>query len=313
MEWQTKITPDSNGLSISHADKILSLGSCFAENMGQYFLRYGFSSQINPFGILFNPVSIANSLFRVLRNEEIREPDLIFHDGLWHSHLHHGSFSQENKEDCLKACNDAITSSHSFLKQTDILVLTFGTSFVYHTREGVAVANCHKIPATEFTKHLYNVDEIVSLYETLIPALRAHNPKLKILFTVSPVRHWKDGYRENQLSKSILHLAVDKLQSLFSFVYYFPSYEIVIDELRDYRFYAEDMLHLTKTTVDYIWKQFSETYFSSETRAIISDVEKFRKMEEHRPLNRNSEQEHCLKVTTKRELLLKTYPFLELQ
>lgn len=311
MEWQTKILPRKD-FELSYEDKILFIGSCFAENMGQKFSRYGFSSLVNPFGILFNPISIANCLERSVENEPISEKELVFHNGLWHSYLHHGVFSRKEKEDCLDECNKSISSTHSFLEETNVLIITFGTAFVYHTKEGMAVANCHKIPGTEFTKRLSTVEEIADCYKKFITDIRKVNPEIKILFTVSPIRHWKDGYRENQVSKSTLHLAIQELESRFPFVHYFPSFEIVMDELRDYRFYAEDMQHLTKTTVDYIWERFSETYFSPKTSTIISSVEKYRRMEEHRPINKDFEQEHLRNLNSLKENLLSEYPFLKI-
>lgn len=311
MEWQTKISIAKNNYDITHNDRILFMGSCFAENIGQKFIRYGFSSFVNPFGILFNPVSIAKCLENALTNTPLNNNDVVFHNNLWHSFLHHGAFSRDSKESCIDACNESIFQAHEFLKKTDYLILTFGTSFVY-LKKGVPVANCHKIPGKEFVKKLYEVEEIVLLYKSLINNLLAFNPGLKIIFTISPVRHWKDGYRENQLSKSVLHLAVNEIQKLYPSFQYFPSYEIVMDELRDYRFYAEDMLHPSPATVDYIWQKFSEAYFSSNTNTIIEDVKKYRILENHRPLNEYLSKEHFEKVKNYKFELLKKYPFLKL-
>ena len=311
MEWQTKISPKKE-IEFSYTDNILFIGSCFAENMGEKFVRYGFSSLVNPFGILFNPISIANCLDRCLKNQPITDEELVFHHNLWHSYLHHGDFSRTEKECCINDCNESIVSTNSFLENTNVLIITLGTAFVYYTKNGIPVANCHKIPNTEFAKKLCKVEEIVSCYKKLIDDVLKINPEIKILFTVSPVRHWKDGYRENQVSKSTLHLAIQELEEAFPFVYYFPSYEIVMDELRDYRFYAEDMLHLTKIAIDYIWEKFSDTYFSQETNAIISDMEKYRKMEEHRSINKEFEENHLKNLAVLKDNLLKKYPFLKI-
>lgn len=266
----------------------LFMGSCFTENVGNLMAALKYPSDINPFGILYNPQSVANGLEILLENKHFVEEDLIQHNDLWHSFYHHGKFSSTNKNDCLQKINKRIKTSADFLGKTDFLFITFGTAWIYrHKKSGEVVANCHKIPANEFIRERLSVTEIVEKYTDLLNRIWQVNPKIKIVFTVSPIRHWKDGAIENQRSKATLLLAINKLVANENCAY-FPSYEIVMDELRDYRFYAEDMLHLSDVAVKHIWGIFQKSIIDTESHAIAKQVQKICKAVSHRALSKNS-------------------------
>jgi len=264
------------------------MGSCFSENMGQKLIDQKFNVDMNPFGILYNPESIGNSLRILLEKSVFTEADLFQDQGLWNSFSHHSRFSDTNPEVALEKINSRIQSSHNFLKKADFLMITLGTSWIYKLiNSGQVVANCHKVSAAQFDRYRLKVNEIVDTYEALLEKLWAFNPNLKVIFTVSPIRHLKDGAIENQLSKSTLLLAIDHLISKFGDrgCYYFPSYEIMMDELRDYRFYAEDMIHLSPLAINYIFERFTKSMFTVESMEIATEVLKVRKAMEHRPVN----------------------------
>lgn len=293
------------------------MGSCFTENIGQKMADLKFPVDINPFGILYNPVSVASGIRILLKAEPFRPEDLVEHQGIWHSLYHHGRFSSAVATEALQEINDRIRFSADFLKKADFLLITFGTAWIYRYRKtGEIVSNCHKIPANEFVREKLTVSEIVEMYRLLLDELWKLNPDLKIIFTLSPIRHWKDGAVENQRSKSVLLLAIEKLVKLSArHCLYFPSYEIVMDELRDYRFYAADMLHLNEVAVDYIWSRFQESLTDSESRKISVEVRKIRDAFQHRPLRENALEfkkfiENSLHQALKLE---KEFPYLNLK
>ena len=290
MDFRTTIKLPSYPFSISHADKILILGSCFAENIGRKLSETGFDVELNPFGVLFNPMSIKSALTDILAGKIFTEDDLFLNEGLYHSFSHHGKFSTTDSEHCLDNINRLLQKARIYADNLDYLIITFGTAYVYQLKEtGRIVSNCHKLPDKLFERKRLGIDEIVSEYVQLIKQLREKRPGLKILFTVSPIRHLKDGMHENQLSKSILLLAVEQLQNALSDIYYFPAYEIVMDELRDYRFYAEDMCHVSETAVSYIWEQFTAAFLSEDTKQFIRRWEKVTKALHHIPFNPDSD------------------------
>jgi len=267
------------------------LGSCFTENIGNRMAGLKYNVDINPFGILYNPISVANGLKILLHNKEFTSVDLIERGGLWHSFFHHGRFSSPNEKETLDAINNRVKSSADFLKMADFLFITFGTAWVYkYKKTGQSVSNCHKIPANEFERVRLSVDEIVQEYNDLFIEIKKINPLLKVIFTVSPIRHWKDGAIENQRSKAVLLLAIDKLMKEFGeeFCTYFPAYEIVMDELRDYRFYAEDMIHLTDVAVNHVWERFGLSLIDSESRDISKRVINIVQAFNHKPLHPKS-------------------------
>ncbi|MBR4804233.1 MAG: GSCFA domain-containing protein, partial [Bacteroidales bacterium] len=212
MQFTTPIPTEKQTISISHDNRIMLVGSCFTENIGNRLEYYGFQTLVNPCGILYNPVSIANCLELTLSGKEIIENDLVFGNGLWHSWLHHGKFSDPDKAITLANCNKSMDDAHNFIQTTDTLIITLGTAFVYELENGIVAANCHKMPGTLFHKRMTTVEELADIYNPLIDRLTELRNDIRILFTVSPIRHWKDGARQNTLSKAVLHLLVEELQ-----------------------------------------------------------------------------------------------------
>ena len=312
MNFRTEIKIPKAKACISYQDNILLFGSCFAENIGKKLSENKFQTDINPFGILYNPNSIENSIRTLLEKKFMTEFYLFFHHGVWNSFTHHGLFSDTSKEICLQKINERINYSSDMLKNAAHLIITFGTAWVYELKAtSKVVANCHKLPEKIFNRRCLSIEEIVETYVNLIHCIRLFNPAINIIFTVSPVRHWKDGAHENQLSKSILLLAIDKLQQIFPELHYFPAYEIVMDELRDYRFYNEDMLHPNNLAINYIWEKFSETYFSAETIHIQREIAEISTAEAHKPFNPDTKEHQVFlkKLEEKKETLRNKYPF----
>ncbi len=276
-KWQT-----------GYSKRNMFIGSCFTENIGNRMADLKYNLDINPFGILYNPLSIANSLRILLEKREFIKSDLIKSDGLFHSFYHHGRFSSSSENEALTAINSRIQSSGEFLKTTDFLFITFGTAWIYkYIKTGLPVSNCHKIAANEFERVRLSVNEIVDEYSGLLAEIKKINPSLKVIFTVSPIRHWKDGAVENQISKAVLLLSVNSLihELGTDFCGYFPAYEIVMDELRDYRFYAPDMIHISEVAVDYIWEKFEDSLIDTESRKLAKEIQKIKKAVNHKPLH----------------------------
>lgn len=290
MMWQTVVDIEKPDFSVDYHSRWMMIGSCFAENMGMKLMENRFAVDCNPCGIVYNPESVAQVLERLMDERVVTPDELIWHEGKWMSWGHHGSFSASEREVCLEKMNARIYRGAEQLRRADVLLITFGTSWVYrHLQSGCVVANCHRFPERDFERFRLSVPEIVGLYERLLGQLERINPGVRVLFTVSPIRHWKDGAHGNQLSKSVLLLAIDELVKRRKRVYYFPSYEIVLDELRDYRFYAEDMLHVSGQAVDYIWSRFRDTFLSADALQVMRQVEKINKGLNHRPSDPESE------------------------
>ncbi len=292
MNLQTHIIIPKGSFEISHQSKILLMGSCFSANIGSKLIDNKFVVSVNPFGILYNPLSINNAINRMLDKKTFCEQDFINYNNRYHSLMHHGSFSNANLNEAIDNVNAEFNSASDQLENADVLLITFGTSYVFRwTESKEIVGNCHKIPADRFTRERLSVENILTAWDKLINRITTVNPDIKIVFTVSPIRHFKDGAHQNQLSKAILHLSIDNLMNQFTKnTFYFPAYEIVIDQLRDYRFYKDDMLHPTSLTQNFIWERFSDTYFSSETQKIITEWQKISQAISHRPSNTNSDE-----------------------
>jgi hypothetical protein len=291
MSFFTKIQIPEFPWKLDYSKSMMLMGSCFSENIGQKLLDLKFRIDMNPFGILYNPESIANSMKILLEKRIFTENDLFSDQGVWNSFYHHSRFSDVDRDIVLENMNNHIISSHEFLKTADFLIVTFGTAWIYELkRTGQIVSNCHKIPASEFKRFRLGVLEITEIWRELTEKLWQFNPNLKLIFTVSPIRHWKDGAVENQLSKATLLLSIDQLMRGFGDqrCQYFPSYELMMDELRDYRFYAEDMLHLSPVATDYIFDRFSKAMVSGESLEISAQVLKISKAVQHRPFNPKS-------------------------
>ena len=314
MNLQTKITVAAPDFSIDYNSRLMMLGSCFAENMGSKFSYYKFDVDVNPCGIIYNPLSVANVLRLIVEGKQFEKSDLREVGGKWVSLYHHGAFSSTDPDECLHRINDRLTKATGELRTLDLLVITWGTAWVYrYTRENIVVSNCHKIPSQEFERSRLSVEDIVKEYLVLIGRLREINPGLRILFTVSPIRHWKDGAHGNQLSKATLLLAIDRLREELQHVYYFPAYEIVLDELRDYRFYADDMLHMSGFTVDYIWERFLYSFISPEVLGLMNQIGRVNKGVAHRPFDPQSEEYHRLvkKMLAEIAMISRSYPMID--
>jgi hypothetical protein len=315
-DFRTIIDLNPSSFQISHKSKILFAGSCFTDNIGQRMKELSFRVKINPFGVVYNPLSLLNSLGILLDGDEFTGEDLEFRNELWFSWDHHSSFSNPDKEDSLKQINQEIKISSKQLRKADFLLVTFGTSWVYRLKKnGEIVSNCHKVPEKEFDRMLLSADDIANSWKAFIPELLKKNKDLKIIFTISPVRHWKDGAHGNQLSKASLLLAIDELCSAFpENTEYFPAYEILLDELRDYRFYADDLLHPNSQAIDYIWKQFEKVYFGKQTIEINKEIRKLIQARNHRVYNENTDahKKFLKKISKDTQQLAKKYPFLDL-
>ncbi len=300
-KFHTEVDIPNYGWQTGYGKKNMFIGSCFTENVGNRMAELAYNVDINPFGILYNPVSVGNSLQILLDKKTFDESDLIEAGGLWHSFYHHGRFSSTKPEESIGKINERIKSSAEYLLNTDFLFLTFGTAWVYNYKKtGQTVSNCHKIPAKEFQKTRLSVSEIVEFLNPIFERIVSVNPEIKIIFTVSPIRHWSDGAVENQRSKSALILAIDELikRNGQKNMAYFPAYEIVMDELRDYRFYAEDMIHLTDVAVTHIWEKFSDRLIDRKSREVSNRVNKILLAKKHRPIHRNTNEfKNFLKLT----------------
>ncbi len=276
---------------MNYDSQIFSIGSCFAENMGEKFSYFQFQNTVNPFGIIFNPVSIENMVSRVVNNQKFTDEDIFFHNDLWHCFEVHSKLSHSDKEKFLTNLNDLLESAHNQITTSTHLIITYGTSWVYRNKSSKKiVANCHKVPQSQFDKEILSVETIEKSIQNTIDLIRKINPNCHFIFTVSPVRHIKDGFVENQRSKAHLITAIHEIINCqLSIINYFPSYEIMMDELRDYRFYAEDMLHPSQTAIDYIWVRFFENYISEENHATMEEVCSIQKALAHRPFNPDSD------------------------
>ena len=317
-QFFTEVNIPDFGWRIDYQHKISMLGSCFTENIGLKLENLKFQIDQNPFGIIYNPESIATSLSRLIDNQLYTEWDLFEQNGIWGSFDHHSRFSSVDIKNTLEKINSRLSYSSQHLKNATFLLITFGTAWVYERKKtGKTVSNCHKFPASDFNRFRLGSNDIAERYQHLLTELWKFNSNLKILFTVSPIRHWKDGAIENQLSKSSLLLAVDHLVKRFGKekCAYFPSYEIMMDELRDYRFYAPDLLHLNESAIEHIWNKFYNSVFTNETKAIVKDVMKLNKAKGHRVLNSKSEsyRNFLLSGLGEIERLTKNYPFLNLR
>ena len=301
----------------SQANRLMSFGSCFATEMGARLVDAKFRCDVNPYGVLYNPLSVSAALREIVVGKCYDESEIFFFRGLWHSSMHHGSFSSASIADTLEGINGRLKSAHQEIDRLDCLLLTFGTAWVYESKEtGAVVANCHKLSESCFTRRMLSVDEIVSDYVSLLSDLLARIPKLKVIFTVSPIRHVRDGMHANQLSKATLLLAVDRLQATFpEHVFYFPAYELLLDELRDYRFYAEDMVHPSEAAVRYVWERFSRTCFTADALRIMEESENIRKMLFHKPFHPESDsyKRFLEQIVLKIDQLNGKYPYLDFQ
>lgn len=316
MEFRTKVELPTKGPKIHHSDQLMIWGSCFSEHIGNLLTENKFTCDVNPFGVLYNPMSIAASIQCLWQKSLYEKNDLQHTQDTWYSLMHHSSFSSSDPEECLAKINQRIRDGQNHLKQTDWILITWGSSFVYTWKEnGQIVGNCHKLPANLFERSMVSADTIVETYIPLLRELHNVRPQLQCLFTVSPIRHLKDGLHGNQLSKANLLLAADRICRELDFCQYFPSYEIMIDELRDYRFYADDMMHPSPLAVQYIRECFSNCYFDSSTLSFMKEWEKIRRGLAHRPFNPETEayQTFLSQILLKIAELKEKLPYLDVQ
>ncbi|NUM32436.1 MAG: GSCFA domain-containing protein [Bacteroidetes bacterium] len=277
---------------IEAQNSILLTGSCFTEKIGEYLKKSGFNTFINPFGIIYNPISISNSINSVIENRIYNQNDLFLtHEKRYVSFEHHGKFSGNEISKVLKNINGNIQNAHFFLKNASCIVITLGTAWAYRLKNNnKIVANCHKVPNNQFAKELLSIDTICQNLVLTIENLRNFNKNIKIIFTVSPVKHLADGIVENLQSKSVLLLSIKEiLDELPENNYYFPSYEIVTDELRDYRFYENDHAHPTLQATEYVWQRFVNTCFTESATKKVDDAMKLNKMLNHRQIVEGNE------------------------
>lgn len=311
--FRTEIKLNKSTLKINHEDSIITIGSCFSDNIGNRLKENKFEVSTNPFGILYNPISISQNLEKVLDKSYFSENDLINHNGLWHSFYHHGNFSDQNKQVVLNKINQSITSQHNFLKKAKYLIITFGSAYVYqYIEKNIIIANCHKIPEKNFYQYMLDLDFVYNHWIELINKINLFNPQINIIFTVSPIRYLKYGNEMNQISKSLLLLLVHKLKNNFSNIFYFPAYEIFMDDLRDYRFYKEDMIHPSEAGINYVWSKFSELFFDKNTIETIKKIKEINSALNHRPINPTSDQHKVFLNSQINKIIQikKQYPYL---
>ncbi|MDG1195444.1 MAG: GSCFA domain-containing protein [Polaribacter sp.] len=312
LQTQIPLKKETKNL-INYDSNIFLLGSCFSENIGNKLSHFKFQSIQNPFGILFHPKAIETLITNAVNQKVYSNEDVFVQNEVWHSFDVHSSLSSENDKSLLKKINSAISVTNKKLKEASHIIITLGTSWVYRFIEtDTIVANCHKIPQKKFLKELLTVDEITKSLSTILVLLKSINKNIHITFTVSPIRHLKDGFVENTQSKSNLISAIHTIL-VDTNVSYFPSYEIMMDELRDYRFYAEDMIHPNKTAINYIWEKFVDTRFSEESLPTMKEIEAIQKGILHRPFHEKSEQhQHFLeKIVKRKEKIKSQFPFIK--
>jgi len=300
---------------IGVGDASVFLGSCFAEHIGTCFADRRLRVLVNPLGVMYNPFSLARILNTTSADEN---RDFVSHQGMWHTWLGDSSLSRLSMDECKRATNEALTCFHEALSKADNLFLTLGTShyYIYNKVGYEVVANCHRLPSADFTEAELKVDEIVASLDEALLAWHGKNPRLQVIFTVSPYRYRKYGFHESQLSKSRLLLAVEALQNRHpEWISYFPAYEIVLDELRDYRFYAEDMLHPSEQAVQYIWQRFCEAWMTEDTKTYLSKWEPLRLALQHRPLHPEDPAfaDFQESIQTQVDALQRDYPKLDLK
>lgn len=283
MQFRTIIPTPKFPFEITLDDSIMLVGSCFSDNIGHYFGTHRFNTCSNPFGVLFNPVSIERSLQFMINPDNFDKNRYYYkHRDLWVSFAHHGKFSRDIFEEFENNIDSQLEKSNEFLNKTDFLFITFGTAYCYKfIPRDLIVSNCHKIPNHQFERIRLDIKQIVSLWKPLLQKLKDLRPDMKVIFTVSPVRHLGDGAHENALSKSTLLMAVDKLVDNET-TFYYPSYEFLMDDLRDYRFYAKDLCHPNDMAISYLEEKIAESFFSDETRERLLEIEKENKFLNHR-------------------------------
>ena len=313
MKLQTQIPLNKEARNpINYNSKLLLLGSCFSENIGNKLVYFKFKASQNPFGILFHPKAIETFITNTVNEKVFSEKDIIFQNECWHCFDAHSSISSTNKNELLNNLNTVISSTNKKLKEATHIIITLGTSWIYRFVEtDTIVANCHKVPQKKFLKELMSIDQVSESLDAIVVLLKSINTAINVVFTVSPVRHLKDGFIENTQSKAHLIAGIHQILNEKN-VSYFPSYEIMMDELRDYRFYAEDMIHPNTTAIKYIWEKFVFAWFSEETAATMKEVDTIQRGILHRPFNEKShEHQYFLeKLEIRKNQVEQQFPFI---
>ncbi len=299
MQFRTTFQIQSSDFKLNHQHKILTIGSCFSDEIGKRLTDLKFDGLINPFGVIFNSHSIQNLIERSIQKKYFTTADVHQNGEEFFCFDVHSSFNALTKEAVLEELNLTLDQVHDYILSCDVLMITLGTSWIYEWKtSNQVVANCHKVDAKQFEKRLLTTEENLKSLELIVSDLKNINPTIRIITTVSPVRHTKDGMVENNVSKARLLDALYQLSLQDNHVEYFPSYELVLDDLRDYRFFKEDLIHPSKQAVDYIWERFSETYFEQSTQTIIQKINKVISAINHRPFNEESDNHQQFLVKT---------------
>jgi hypothetical protein len=297
MEFRLSFIPKPFLSKINHQHRLFLIGSCFTENIGSKLKQLKFSVLENPNGILFNPISIVKSLGSYIDNRQYTADDLFYQNECWNSWEHHSRFSHPDKDACLQMINQSQQAAHQFFKTADWLLITVGSAFVYELQSspfppledgGVVVANCHKVPTDKFLKKLLSPSEVEASFKAVLKKIISFNPTIKIIFTISPVRHLRDGFVENNRSKATLIQAIHQLVDGHDNLFYFPAYELVIDDLRDYRFYAEDMVHPNYAATKYVWEKFIATAIDEPSQLLMTEINQLNAAINHKPFNPTS-------------------------
>jgi hypothetical protein len=297
MKFRTEFDIKKLEQSITHQSKLMLVGSCFTENIGEKLRKHKFEVYENPNGILFNPVSVSEAIINVIECKEYTADDLFNYNEGWHSWQHHSRFSDITVEDALQKINTTTKEANTFLKKADYILITLGSAWIYtltdkalNAKVGTVAANNHKAPADWFDKRLLRVDQAILVLATMLDRLGAFNPDIKIIFTISPVRHLREGAINNNRSKAVLIQAVHDLLERLGKLYYFPAYELVIDDLRDYRFFAEDLVHPNYYATQYVWEKFVDSCISEDSKKLMQDIAEINNAFNHKPFNATSNQ-----------------------
>lgn len=315
MEFRTTVKTGENRSWLHHSDSVVLLGSCFSDNIGAKMHGALINATVNPMGTLYNPLSIARGVKLLIAGEPIAGQDLFMQGGVWNSYDFHSRHSLPDKQATINHMNRQIEVGHHALKQAHLLTITLGTAIVYRLRStGEVVANCHKVPQHEFTRRMVTASEAVQALDDMLTRLHEFNPELRIILTVSPIRHIADGLDTNSLSKALLRVAIHEvLANHRDYCDYFPAFEIMMDDLRDYRFYASDMVHPSDMAVEYIWQAFQATYLDDRSALAVARCERIHKRLQHRPMSTNRETVDRFNADTASVVrnLIKEYPYLE--
>jgi hypothetical protein len=300
--------------SIHHQDRLMSMGSCFSEHIAQKFAYTKFSISAQPLGQLYNPISIADALQQLIEKKEYTANDLHFYQEKYHSFTHHSSYSKSTEKETLEVINQEITTFHEQLKNCTVLFITLGSAIAFENKStNKIVANCHKMPGYHFDQKMLSLDSITTKLKTAIEHLRRLNPTIRLVFTVSPIRYAAFGMTQNSLSKARLLIAIEEITNSIKNTSYFPAYEIMMDELRDYRFYERDLIHPNAVAIDYIWDKLSNYYFDKNTYDLIAKIQQIQQALSHRPFDKSTSEyrQFAESVNKKITVLKASYPYLD--